>query len=234
MGRMLIASLWVTAIALGASVQAWAASVTVSLEAGSLYSTSAISEEQTTGARMDGLLVTALFSSGGSQVLAWADTDLYSGAVTGEGWSLTQSGNTHGSPWKLNSSTVAITKLVIDAGAGDSVFDVAPWGSPSTLGSSSGAAFELKRPINQWDISILYSDLITLGAKRPVGDLFRQLTIDFADDTLFGPGQTLEFIADTDSLSRPGDLMPIPLPAAAWLFASGLIGLIGVRRRQRT
>ena len=29
------------------------------------------------------------------------------------------------------------------------------------------------------------------------------------------------------------DLAPIPVPAAAWLFGTGLIGLIGVARRKK-
>jgi hypothetical protein len=32
---------------------------------------------------------------------------------------------------------------------------------------------------------------------------------------------------------RPGDVAAVPLPAAVWLFGSGLLGLIGVARRRR-
>lgn len=32
---------------------------------------------------------------------------------------------------------------------------------------------------------------------------------------------------------RPGDVAAVPIPAAAWLLGSGLLGLIGVARRQR-
>jgi hypothetical protein len=31
---------------------------------------------------------------------------------------------------------------------------------------------------------------------------------------------------------RPGDVAAVPLPAAAWLFGSGLLGLIGIARRK--
>jgi hypothetical protein len=32
---------------------------------------------------------------------------------------------------------------------------------------------------------------------------------------------------------RSGDVSPVPVPAAAWLFASGMAGLIGVARKRR-
>ncbi|WP_424206737.1 VPLPA-CTERM sorting domain-containing protein [Sulfuricaulis sp.] len=31
-----------------------------------------------------------------------------------------------------------------------------------------------------------------------------------------------------------GFLAPVPIPAAAWLFGSGLLGLIGVAQRKKT
>ena len=33
---------------------------------------------------------------------------------------------------------------------------------------------------------------------------------------------------------RPGDVAAVPIPAAAWLFGSGLLGLVGVARRRHT
>jgi hypothetical protein len=33
---------------------------------------------------------------------------------------------------------------------------------------------------------------------------------------------------------RSGDVSAVPVPAAIWLFGSGLLGLIGISRRQRT
>lgn len=33
---------------------------------------------------------------------------------------------------------------------------------------------------------------------------------------------------------RPGDVAAVPIPAAVWLFGSGLLGLLGVTRRQKT
>jgi hypothetical protein len=36
-----------------------------------------------------------------------------------------------------------------------------------------------------------------------------------------------------DNVSITADLAPIPIPAAVWLFGSGLVGLVGVARRKR-
>jgi len=32
---------------------------------------------------------------------------------------------------------------------------------------------------------------------------------------------------------RPGDVSAVPVPAAVWLFGSGLMGLLGLARRKR-
>ena len=37
--------------------------------------------------------------------------------------------------------------------------------------------------------------------------------------------------ADIAVYELVGDILPVPVPAAAWLFASGLLGLVGVARR---
>ena len=44
-------------------------------------------------------------------------------------------------------------------------------------------------------------------------------------DSLFFPGSNMTF---------NGDLNPVPIPAAIWLFGSGLIGLVGVARRKKS
>lgn len=53
--------------------------------------------------------------------------------------------------------------------------------------------------------------------------------IDSADDTLGFAGQEVQFM-----LTGTMPVTAIPVPAAAWLFGSGLIGLIGVARRKKT
>ncbi|MFK5914193.1 MAG: VPLPA-CTERM sorting domain-containing protein [Woeseiaceae bacterium] len=54
-------------------------------------------------------------------------------------------------------------------------------------------------------------------------------------DTVFGADRVLEYaISPTDSMriSTVG-ISTVPVPAAAWLFGSGLLGLVGMARRKR-
>jgi hypothetical protein len=37
-----------------------------------------------------------------------------------------------------------------------------------------------------------------------------------------------------DNISITADVAAVPVPAAVWLFGSGLLGLIGVARRKKT
>jgi len=49
---------------------------------------------------------------------------------------------------------------------------------------------------------------------------------------LFGGMQASPFPGQIMSLSGTGNLSAVPVPAAAWLFGSGLIGLVGFARRK--
>jgi hypothetical protein len=55
-----------------------------------------------------------------------------------------------------------------------------------------------------------------------------------------GTGQVQSYILGSASLAANGTLTfkgnstsPVPLPAAVWLFGSGLMGLVGVSRRRK-
>jgi hypothetical protein len=69
-----------------------------------------------------------------------------------------------------------------------------------------------------------------------------------ATDQIFGltgnnvkSGQVQSYLLGTASFTKAGGLVfaanpggaPVPLPAAAWLFGSGLLGLVGVSRRRK-
>lgn len=70
---------------------------------------------------------------------------------------------------------------------------------------------------------------------KPAGDTIWMLTsVDGDGDGVMGipmaPGGPLAGY----NWNFNANLQPVPIPAAAWLFGSGLLGLIGVTRRKRT
>jgi hypothetical protein len=210
--------------------------VTVNYDAGTTNVTTALSGFETTGAMMDGMLVTAVFSDGSFETKVWADagwTD--SGAVWGSGWYLYVIGDTWDQNWRLTSSTAVIDYIMIDAGPGDTVFDTL-FGAVGTAGSANGKPFQVTTAtVDTPDIVATYSDLVALTGDDPVGDLYRSLTIDFQGDftgTAGAANQSVWFLADTDNIKFAGDLAPIPEPGTMLLFGTGLVGLAGLGRRK--
>jgi len=90
------------------------------------------------------------------------------------------------------------------------------------VGTSTGNAgnFEATLDYTGGELAGIYSGGILLGSAYSVN------TVDFA-----GPSWTLESIQ-----ARIGPVDPaavIPVPAAVWLFGSGLLGLFGLARRKK-
>jgi len=52
-------------------------------------------------------------------------------------------------------------------------------------------------------------------------------TLSFTDLTTLSQSASTDFVIDNISVS------PVPVPAAAWLFASGLLGLISIAKRKK-
>lgn len=212
-----------------------AQSLVVTHNTGTINSTQALTGYATTGAMMDGMTVTAYFAGGGSETRAWTDLSATGGGVSGSMWSLSESGDTFSSNWSLISTGAVISKLVIDAGRGDSVFDTTFIGDVTgTDGSARGANFSISGA-NSWDIVATYQDTVALTGQAPVGDLFRTLTIDFSRGAAFRSG-SLAFLADTDNLRFAGDIRPsVPEPETYGMLMAGLglIGAIARRRKQK-
>lgn len=85
------------------------------------------------------------------------------------------------------------------------------------------------------------NSIIDLSALGPISDTFYVRLIEIGNTQADGSGET----ADTGTFRvadyyddgvyfdvlLTGDVSTVPLPAAAWLLGSGLVGLLGVRRR---
>lgn len=174
-----------------------------------------------TGADMAGMQVTAFFENGSSETATWVVLndpqprpesnqaniplfEVYSGEAAGSGWSLYQQGESFGDidgnnvygEWVLsNQSGLAMTRLVIDALAGNIVFDQL-FGVEGTPGSNVGRTFTAP---NLGVVSAVYSDLYSAP------DLYGMLTISWANNLASGSEQ--RFLADTDKIPLPGTLL---------------------------
>lgn len=215
------------------AVGAQAATVNVSYDAGTTNTTTALTGYSTYGDMMVGMVVTAWFGAT-SETVVWAATGAGAGAAVGTGWSLSESGDTFGSSWFLtNSSGAALTRLLIDAGPGDSVFDTTAVAG-DTAGSASGWSFQLVN-ISAADandtINAEYRDAVALGMASPVGDLYRYLDISIRDG--LSSGSVMEYVTDTDNLEFAGDLTPVPDTASTLgCLGLGLLAMFGAARRR--
>lgn len=166
-----------------------------------------LSSFSTYGSDMNGMRVTANFLNGTSQTLTWGPTGTGTWGVLGNGWSLTQAGNTYpqtdnpnASLWLLGNSGPGLSSLIIDAIPGNTVFDNVPGlgGQLDTPGSAEGWYFQ---PVSGQapDVS-RYSVPIDISR----GDLFGTLSLYWNS----GFNGIMQFFADTDSGTTSGPVQP--------------------------
>lgn len=226
----------ILAAALGAASLLSAASVsafTIDTDPGTPVAINALTGFATLGDMMDNMAVTAYFLGGGSQTVGWADTGPGAGAASGDGWSVSLSGDSFTGDWNLNvGDGTTLTRLVLDGIPGNTVFDLRNWDSvvdqTGTPGSARGTDFFTDY---QGPLVATYRNIVNLAGELPVGDLWGVLDLSFvpvADTDAVAGGFTgsLVFNADTDNIAA------VPVPAALPLLLSGLVGL-GVLSRRR-
>ena len=245
MKKLLVAGLAILA-SLGVAQTVLAGSVTTNFVTGTVNEVEDVTAFNTIASMMQGMVVTAYFSSGDPEKKIWGSLpstnpgELF--GVQGNGWSLQMSGNTFSDLWTLTSSGASITSLVLDGMAGNTIFDKSLLDSDGDLvsgtpGSGLGGTFSLVGTTT-WDLVVTYSDAVRVPNKYDerilyldgiLGDIFGSLTIDFSLEPEGSPfyNSTLTFKADTDNIN------PIPEPATLLLFATGLAGLAAVGRRRQ-
>ena len=207
----------------------------------------------TFGDMMEGMEITATYKNGDGVLATWKGTTNQYGVAHATDYpsewpnaerefQLSYDGDTYYNfNWLFEDlGDGAITKISIDALAGNTVFDVQDYGSngplsnePDTPGSRRGYAFDLldESLVDTYDISVTYKDLVAVGSNPAVGDLYGTLEIMFGDTTATafvnnGTG-SFKFKADTDII------VPIPEPGTVLLLGVGMLGLLGLARKRK-
>jgi hypothetical protein len=157
---------------------------------------------------------------------------------------LYQAGDTYTNAWMLYSYyDVLIKSITIDALPGNVVFDRTIDGMEKTPDSGQGKDFfTTYTGTTRFPTLATYRDQVAVGGEAPQGDLYRTLEIKFIVDYDLSPfGQGFNdsvdyelFTADTDRITP---VVPVPLVAplgsSLTLLATGLLGIIGLRRKWR-
>jgi hypothetical protein len=201
------------------SGQAYATPIT--FDAGTPFTTNTVIDKST-GADLDGIMVTACFVSSECQTVSF-DGSLGNstfGAAIGDGWQLSLQGDSFIHPFSFDTS-VAITQLHLNGAPGHIVFDTkAIDDNNGAPGSQYGTAFQIDTfglILDFQPVDVIYSNRVFVDGMF-YGDLYTSMTLNFASTGVTGK---MQFYADTDIAST----VAVPAPATMLLMLAGLAGL---------
>src|SRR5262249_12801708 len=129
-----------------------------------------------------------------------------------------------------------LTRLFIDAGAGNAVFDRFFGGFFGTSGSGGGNDWTQTVDFSEGVFNVTYSGAVGIGSNAPLGDLWRYLDVDLtqASGGGYGPGVLRTFRQDTDMVTNLRS--EVPEPTTVSFLSIGLFFIIAGRmmtKRQR-
>ncbi|WP_375230324.1 VPLPA-CTERM sorting domain-containing protein [Roseobacter sp. S98] len=219
------------------STMAAAATVDIIRTDGRTQTTEGLTGYTTSGADMDGMVVTAGFVQGGKRSAVFGATGNRAGAAQGDGFALSFSGfSTFSSPFELSVSQGVLSWLQIDALPGDTVFDTVR-SVTGTPGSVYGTVFSPRTTLDG-TVSVLFTNALALAGETPAGDLYGTMRIGFDQLTGGGlqSGSSFSFVQDTDNLTTPAEpvISSVPLPAGLPMVLSGLVAFGFMKRLRQT
>ena len=170
--------------------------------------------DTSTGSTLAGTTVVATFADTTTETATWTDLGSGSGSAVGTNWSLAVNGDTLSNNWTLTNSTgQGITKLVINADLGNSVFNTT-LGVGKTPGTGTGLTFKLTGGSFTGSLVYSYTGVVALPGQNPKGDVYTTLTLDFT--IALGNGQTITFLSDTEGCGTGGGFGSVSTATLLW------------------
>ncbi len=235
-----LAPITLAVLMFGATVAASAATVIIDFSQGTRFNTEAISNAAVNGADMTGMQVEACNVDNVCRSATWAASlgEADSGGVVGDGWSITQTGDTFSSSFTVSLTDFAASRLTFNGRGAGLAFDTVS-GAAGSPGSDDGKPFALGRVDDLFsgrDFLVSYTDALLVDGKM-YGDLFTVMTVNWGLDI---SNQEFLFVSDTDKITRgstispfvPGTPNPVPEPATLALVGLGLLAAAAARRRR--